>query len=48
MHTRRNHGNRNFNLDSDYFYQDLPLESEGGQRRALFYRAALILNYKLR
>jgi len=48
MHTRRNHGNRNFNLDTDYFYRDLPLESEGGQRRVLFYRAALILTYKLR
>jgi len=48
MHTRRNHGNRNFNLDTDYFYRDLPLESEGGKRRLLFYRAALILNYKLR
>ena len=48
MHTRRNHGTRNFNHDTDYFYRDLELLSEGGKQRLLFYRAALIMNYRLR
>jgi len=49
MHTRRNHGTRNYNITNlDYYYQDLPIEKEGGQRRLLFYRAAVIMNYKLR
>jgi len=48
MHTRRNHGNRNFNTNMDYFYRDLPLEREGGQRRLLFRRVGLIINYTLR
>ena len=47
MRTRRNHGNLNFN-STDYFYRDLELLSEGGQRRILFHRAAVIINYRLR
>ena len=47
MHTRRNYGNRNFNSE-DFFYRDLELLQEGGQRRLLFYRAALITNFQLR
>ncbi|MCL2381301.1 MAG: hypothetical protein FWC64_06870 [Treponema sp.] len=47
MHTRRNHGTRNFNT-TDYFYRDLALEREGGQRRVVFHRAALVINYRLR
>ena len=46
MHTRRNHGNRNFN-STDYFYRDLQLQSDGGHRRILFHRAAMIMNYRL-
>lgn len=47
MRTRRNHGSSNFK-DTDYFYQDLELQSEEGRRRILFYRAALIFNWKIR
>ena len=46
MRTRRNHGTSNF--DHDYYYRDLEIRSGGGQRRLLFYRAALVLNYNLR
>jgi len=47
MRTRRNHGNTRYN-SNDYYYQDIELSDENGQRRLVFYRAALILNYKLR
>ena len=47
LRTRRNHGNYNFN-SKEYYYRDLKLQDEEGQRRLLFYRAALILNYKIR
>lgn len=47
METHRNHGTSNFG-NRGYFYQDFPLITEGGSRRLLFYRAALILNYSLR
>ena len=47
MRTRRNHGISNFE-NHDYFYQDFELKDEGGNRRIVFYRAALILNYKIR
>ena len=47
MHTRRNHANRNFN-SADYFYRDLELLQDGGQRRLLFHRAAMIITYRLR
>ncbi|MDR0447830.1 MAG: hypothetical protein LBH07_04095 [Treponema sp.] len=47
MNTRRNHGISNFK-DSSYFYQDFKIEDEEGQRRLLFYRAAMIFNYKIR
>jgi hypothetical protein len=46
MQTRRNHGSSDF--DNDYYYRDFELKSDGGQRRLLFYRAALLLNYKIR
>jgi hypothetical protein len=46
MWTRRNYGNSNFE-DYDYFYQDFILDSEV-QRRLLFYRIALVLNYKIK
>jgi len=48
MRTRRNHGSSNFGTDRDYYYQDFELRTEEGSRRVLFYRAALIINYKLR
>jgi len=49
MHTRRNHGTKNYDYSYvDYYYRDLELQKEGGQRRILFYRAAMIMNYKLR
>ena len=47
MRTHRNNGTSNFDDDS-FFYQDLEIHNEGGQRRLLFYRAALIFNYKIR
>jgi hypothetical protein len=47
MQTRRNHGSSNFN-NTDYYYRDFELKDDGGRRRLLFYRAALLLNYKIR
>jgi len=47
MQTRRNHGSSNFN-NKDYYYRDFELKDDGGQRRLLFYRAALLFNYKIR
>jgi hypothetical protein len=47
MQTRRNHGSSDFN-NVDYYYRDFELKHEGGDRRLLFYRAALLLNYKIR
>ena len=46
MRTRRNFGSRNI-YTSDYYYKDLELEGDNGQRRVLFYRAAVILTYKI-
>ena len=46
MRTRRNYGTKNYD-NSEYYYQDLALQDEGGQRRVIFYRAAAILSYKL-
>ena len=47
MQTRRNHGA--FNITDDmYFYRDLALLDDGGQRRLLFHRVALLFNYRLR
>ena len=46
-HTRRNHGLSNFD-DKSYYYRDFELMNEEGRRRVLFYRAALIFNYKIR
>jgi len=47
MRTRRNDGTSEFD-DNDYYYQDRELINAGGQRRVVFYRAALMLNYRLR
>jgi hypothetical protein len=47
MQTSRNHGSSDFN-NVDYYYRDFELKDDGGQRRLLFYRAALLLNYKFR
>jgi len=46
MQTRRNHGTSNFN-NKDYYYRDFELKDDGGKRRLLFYRAALLFNYKI-
>ena len=47
LQTHRNHGTSNFG-NRDYYYQDFELLDEGGQRRILFHRVALIFNYKIR
>jgi len=47
MHTRRNFGTSYF-YDNTHYYKDFELQSGEGQRRILFYRAALMLNYKIR
>ena len=47
MRTRRNYGPYNLNND-DYYYRDLELRKEGGERPVFFYRAAAILTYKIR
>jgi hypothetical protein len=47
MLTRRNYGSSDF-FNDDYYYRDFELKDEGGQRRILFYRAALLFNYKIR
>jgi hypothetical protein len=47
MRTRRNHGISNFE-GRDYYYQDFELKDGEGQRRIIFYRAALIFNYKIK
>jgi len=47
MQTRRNYGSSNFD-NVDYYYRDLELKSDGGERRLLFYRAALLFSYKIR
>jgi len=47
MQTRRNYGLSNFEND-DYYYRDFELKDDGGQRRLLFYRAALLFSYKIR
>lgn len=47
MRTRRNNGISNFD-NPDYYYRDYTLQDSGGQRRVLFYRAAVILSYKIR
>jgi len=47
MQTRRNYGTGNFEND-DYYYRDFELKDDGGQTRLLFYRAALLFNYKIR
>jgi hypothetical protein len=47
MRSYRNNGSSDF-LNKDYYYRDIELLDEGGQRRLLFYRAALLLNCKIR
>ncbi|MDR0472818.1 MAG: hypothetical protein LBH43_03990 [Treponema sp.] len=46
MWTRRNDSKSEFD-NYDYFYQDFILDTEA-QRRLLFYRVALVLNYKIK
>jgi hypothetical protein len=47
MQTRKNYGSSNFN-NKEYYYRDFEIKDDGGQRRLLFYRAALLFNYKIR
>ena len=47
MRTYRNTGSSSF-VNRDYYYRDFPLQNQEGQRRLVFYRAALILSYKIR
>jgi len=47
MRSRRNHGLVNFSGSSVYL-QDLPISHDGGKMRFLFYRAALIVTYKIK
>jgi len=47
MQTRRNNGSSDFD-NTGYYYRDFELKDDGGQRRLLFYRAALLFNYKIR
>jgi len=46
MQTRRNFGTKN-RYDYDHYYRDLILENDDGKRHIHFYRAALILSYKI-
>jgi len=40
---------RNYSFDNDnYYYRDLELRDEGGQRRLRFYRVAAIITYKIK
>jgi len=48
IRTRRNDGSSDFKNNNDYYYQDRRLLSEGGERRVVFYRLAMMLNYRLR
>ena len=48
MHTLRNYGTSDLENRDEYWYQDLELQHEHGAQRLMFYRAALIFNYKLR
>jgi len=47
MQTRRNYGSNDFDND-EYYYRDKELKSDGGERRFIFYRAALLFSYKIR
>jgi hypothetical protein len=47
MRTFRNHGSSDFENEG-YYYRDFELKTEGGQRRILFHRVALVCNYKIR
>ena len=48
MQTRKNYGSSKFN-NKEYYYRDFELiKDDEGQRRLLFYRAALLFNYKIR
>jgi hypothetical protein len=48
FHTRRNHGLTDLENKDLYFYQDLELMKNQGERRLIFYRAVVLLNSKLR
>ena len=47
MRTLRNHGSSDLENWDRYWYQDMELQHDYGSRRIVFYRVALILNYKL-
>jgi hypothetical protein len=48
MRTRRNYGSSDLENLNELWYQDMELQKDGGSRRLLFYRAALIFSYRLR
>lgn len=48
MRTRDNYDTTDFANKNDYYYQDMELLDKGGKRRIVFYRFALMLNYKIR
>ena len=47
MRTRRNYGTSDYENDSSLWYRDMTLQDKGGKTRLVFYRVALILNYKI-
>jgi hypothetical protein len=47
IQTWRNHGISNFR-SKEYYYRDFEIKNDEGQRRVLFYRAALVFKYKIR
>jgi hypothetical protein len=48
MHSRRNYGTSDLSHNSGYYYQDLALQENDGKRRIIFYRAAVLLNYRIK
>ena len=48
MRTRPNYGTSDFENDAKLWYQDLKVQNDGGNRKLVFYRAALIVNWKIR
>jgi hypothetical protein len=48
MRTRRNYGISDLNNKDHYYYQDMVLQKNDGKRRLVFYRAALLMSYKLK
>ena len=46
MRTRRNNDYIQFERNKNNYYKDVKLITEGGERRLVFYRVALMLNYR--